>query len=128
MTFSESTFWHCSADTVSFARAEFDVHGVRKRVHAYSTFIKAGKDASHPQLPSNTPGYGRVNGMNGPSMGHSLPHVRTTAKLRRLLYSSMFSDPCMTSRLQTLSFYCSFAKTSFLHDQYDNVTSLYILK
>lgn len=44
------------------------VHKVRERVRAYPTLITAGKGASHPQLPSNTPGYGRVNGMNGPDV------------------------------------------------------------
>lgn len=81
MSISESISRCCSSDTVPSGRTDVDVHKVRERVRAYPTLITAGKGASHPQLPSNTPGYGRVNEMNGPNVAHSLPHVRwTTAK------------------------------------------------
>jgi len=126
MTFPESTFWYCSADTVPFARAEFDVHGVRKRVRAYPTLIKAGKDASHPQSPPNTPGYGHVNGMNGPNTGHSLPHVRrTTAKLATTLLIDVFGPLCMTSRSQTVSFYCIIASLKLVSSMIDTVMLLH---
>lgn len=85
----ESTFWHCSADITPFART---MSTESKNVFAHISFSsRPGKDASHPQLPPNTPGYGRVNGMNGPGMGHSLPHVRrTTAKPETALFIDVF--------------------------------------
>lgn len=93
MSISESICRCCSTDTVPSGRTDVDVHKVRERVRAYPTLITAGKGASHPQLPSNTPGYGHVNGMNGPNVAHSLPHVRWTAKPETALLTIVIFRP-----------------------------------
>jgi len=105
MTVPESTFWHCLADTVSFALVEFDVHGVRKRARAYSTLIMVERMHCIRNRHPTHLAYGRVNGMNGPNMGHSLPHVRPkTAKPATVLLIDIFG-PLYDSQPQTKQFH-----------------------
>lgn len=87
----------CDAVTNEIVSSEstFEANGHRKRVHAYSTLIKSGKGAPHPQLRANAPGLSPANELNGSNRAHSLAHVRPRLQNQSWFFSSLvFSDPC----------------------------------